>query len=851
VSTEPSIAGGCDLFRTALVVAILVWCAIGVGIAASDARTPDLRRPVTPGGASNGSPLTPDFNSGSPVLLATLDTGTNGWGAATFTAVQNTFVMGPTFMSGDTWDLGDGVSENQTGAVNFTAGTDPDFPQIANLLTDSVDEVIELDIWWLPGGGGSGTASTESHWLTLNPDLTGYEIDSVRLVVSSLSMTPSNGGTQVVESVSWEIWGRRTFVAFVPPTDPDGAYLLDRRYTTISVNLAEPGTAVLDWNGVNQTMVGYSGTQWKLTMTDLANGDYAYRVWARNETGSVFASALRRITVGAGIWTTSHIAYGFLPSITFDQGGAPHLCFYGGDISGNTGLVYSTLTSNGWFNESVEGTSGSTGENCSIAVDKEGTPHISYVSGPDYGGNFVIKHAYRVGTSWILESVAMGPDTETSIAIDPLTDQPKVAYYVVPSGGLMLASDSNGTWSSQVVDPSYVGSSLSLAIDAQGHPRIAYEAGTASALRYAAWTGAAWTISVVEPSAVKRASLRLDSSGAPRIAYSNSTGLMYARWDGSSWSKTLVDTKNFYWVSLALDASDRPHIGYAMGWGGDVRYAVENGTWKKEVVSHNMGGTGMAMALDPSGYAGISFETNLSGGDLAFATDVVDTRPPVTTALVSGTIGTNGWYASAVSVTLRAFDWSGVEKTSYRVDGGPWTRYATPFLVSEDGLHTIEFFSTDLTGNNESVESIHLSVDATPPSISSLRPSGVVVTSDVTLSWDATDNTSGVDQSRIRVDGGTDQAVGTATSLDLHLADGTHEAVIEVVDKAGNVASAKITFRVDSYVFSFTGPYNGLPTLFLALGLAVAPPASYWIYSWRRERRISDVTRERHLPAKK
>ena len=78
MSTEPSNAGGSDLFRTALVVAILVWCAIGVGIAAADARTPDLRRPVTPGRASNGSPLTPDFNSGSPVLLATLDTGTIG-----------------------------------------------------------------------------------------------------------------------------------------------------------------------------------------------------------------------------------------------------------------------------------------------------------------------------------------------------------------------------------------------------------------------------------------------------------------------------------------------------------------------------------------------------------------------------------------------------------------------------------------------------------------------------------------------------------------------------------------------------------------------------------------------------
>ena len=93
-------------------------------------------------------------------------------------------------------------------------------------------------------------------------------------------------------------------------------------------------------------MVGYGGTQWKLTMTDLANGDYAYRVWARNETGSVFASALRRITVGAGIWTTSHIAYGFLPSITFDQVGS-----FGYKmivVGGQTSKVYTVDASGAW-----------------------------------------------------------------------------------------------------------------------------------------------------------------------------------------------------------------------------------------------------------------------------------------------------------------------------------------------------------------------------------------------------------------------------------------------------------------------------------------------------------------------
>ncbi len=783
-----------------------------------------------------GPAIKPDFVPAPPVRLGVVNGSMNGWSSVTAWAIQNLFVMSPTFMSpsGESWDLGDGLSENQTGTTNFTSSSDPDFDHVTALLTDAIDEVVELDTWWVPSGGGGGSAAYETYWFARTPDFVGFKIDFVRLVVLTLSIYPSNGGTQVDETYSWELWGHRVFVAFRPPTDPDGAYLIDRRSTTINVSLVEAGTAVVNFDGTNETMVG-SLTEWELTLSGLANGVYVYQVWAQNSTGSVFASEVRHLTVGAGIWTTLPVGYGLMPSLAFDQNGVPHLCFYGGDISGNMGLVYATLSSNRWVNQSLEGTSGSTGQQCSIAIDQQGTPHISYISGPDYGGNYVVKHAYLNGGSWAFESVASSQYTQTSIAINPVTDRPAIAYYVVPNGGLTLASENDGTWSSLTVDGGYAGFNPSLAFDALGRPRIAYSGGLTYELRYAEWTGASWAISVIDPTSVWTVSLKVDRFGASHVAFGNSTGLVYASQNGATWVKEVVDRKHFYSVALAFDGSDNPHIGYAMGWSGDVRYAVHNGTWRIQVVSHNMGDTGIGMALDPLGYAGLAFGTNRSFGDLVFATDVVDTGPPATTALIAGKTGANGWYTSFVSVTLNAADWSGVASTSYRLDGGSWTSYSNPFSIRTEGVHTIEFFSTDLSGNVEAVRSAAIKIDATPPTISGIGPTGPVTTNDVTLFWGGSDNTSGIEEFRLSIDGGAFDSMGKSTSVKVRLGDGAHRLTLEVFDTAGNVATAEARFQVDTYAFSFTGPFHGYPTLLLAVAVAVAPPLAYALYARRKQ----------------
>jgi hypothetical protein len=82
-----------------------------------------------------------------------------------------------------------------------------------------------------------------------------------------------------------------------------------------------------------------------------------------------------------------------------------------------------------------------------------------------------------------------------------------------------------------------------------------------------------------------------------------------------------------------------------------------------------------------------------------------DTTPPVTTCTLAGT-QQGSVYISPVEVTLTATDDnSGVDYTKYKVDTGNWTTYVVPFTVSNEGAHTVYFYSVDTVGNTETEKS--------------------------------------------------------------------------------------------------------------------------------------------------
>ncbi|RIJ67044.1 hypothetical protein D1871_23570, partial [Nakamurella silvestris] len=89
----------------------------------------------------------------------------------------------------------------------------------------------------------------------------------------------------------------------------------------------------------------------------------------------------------------------------------------------------------------------------------------------------------------------------------------------------------------------------------------------------------------------------------------------------------------------------------------------------------------------------------------------IDATKPTTTGAQSGT--------GSVTVTLTATDaTSGVASTQYRIDGGAWTTYSTPFQVTSGAAaKVVEYRSTDLAGNVESTK--QLTVAAVPVAVDS------------------------------------------------------------------------------------------------------------------------------------
>jgi hypothetical protein len=87
----------------------------------------------------------------------------------------------------------------------------------------------------------------------------------------------------------------------------------------------------------------------------------------------------------------------------------------------------------------------------------------------------------------------------------------------------------------------------------------------------------------------------------------------------------------------------------------------------------------------------------------------LDQTPTTTTHSLQGTPGPQG-YISSVLIQFKAMDaTSGVAATYYRVNGGEW-KTGDSVLISESGMHVVEYYSVDLAGNAEEITQIRVQV---------------------------------------------------------------------------------------------------------------------------------------------
>jgi outer membrane protein assembly factor BamB len=183
----------------------------------------------------------------------------------------------------------------------------------------------------------------------------------------------------------------------------------------------------------------------------------------------------------------------------------------------------------------------------------------------------------------------------------------------------------------------------------------------------------------------------------------------------------------------------------------------------------------------------------------------VDKNAPTTQVSVSGTPNGDGWYHESVQVTLAATDGtSGVANTFYTLDGGATQTYTSPFTVSADGSHAIDYWSVDAVGNAETSHSLTVKIDVSAPS-TQLSVSGTAgangwyVSPNVQISLAPADSLSGVASTYYTVDGGAAQTYAGPFTLD---GNAQHQVSFWSVDKVGNTeAQQTSTVKVDN-----TGP---------------------------------------------
>ena len=91
----------------------------------------------------------------------------------------------------------------------------------------------------------------------------------------------------------------------------------------------------------------------------------------------------------------------------------------------------------------------------------------------------------------------------------------------------------------------------------------------------------------------------------------------------------------------------------------------------------------------------------------------IDATAPVTTDRLSGNVPLIfNWYNTPVTVTLSASDYgSSVAATYYAVNGDGYFLYSGPFTVSTNGSDTISYYSIDVAGNQEPVQSDSFLID--------------------------------------------------------------------------------------------------------------------------------------------
>jgi hypothetical protein len=206
------------------------------------------------------------------------------------------------------------------------------------------------------------------------------------------------------------------------------------------------------------------------------------------------------------------------------------------------------------------------------------------------------------------------------------------------------------------------------------------------------------------------------------------------------WSNTLDNTPPTSHV-LALPSSETS-ISFTVQWTGtDVGSGIQDFTI---YVSDNSGAFGPFLSNTAATSAMFAGQAGHTYGFYSIARDLVgnleasknaaeatteittDTTPPVTTAVASPAPNGAGWNNANVTITLDSTDnepgGSGVKQIQWSLAGAQTGSSTVPgntttVTISTEGTTTLTYFGTDNAGNIETIKTITINLDKTPPTV--------------------------------------------------------------------------------------------------------------------------------------
>jgi hypothetical protein len=180
---------------------------------------------------------------------------------------------------------------------------------------------------------------------------------------------------------------------------------------------------------------------------------------------------LRTVLWDGQVWglrtVDSQSGSGKFNAMAADRQGHLHLVY--ANVSASTGSIrYAFWDGRSWKTEILEGEKDGDGHavgwSCSIALDSDGNPHITYM---DEAARFV-KYAVRKDGRWKIEVIGrvqgVGYPDRNSIAIDS-HGVPYIGYFDAGSGSLHVAHPEGQKWLIETVDGDGAGFTSSMQID--------------------------------------------------------------------------------------------------------------------------------------------------------------------------------------------------------------------------------------------------------------------------------------------------------------------------------------------------------------------------------------------------